>query len=168
MWAKLAYNATRGTTRRERELDAVDTVRLELLSGYRFRVAFGPENVADLTTDVAAPVGEGSGPDSEMLLVAAVANCLSSSLAFSLRKYRNEALHITATADATLSRNAQGRLRMEGIQVKLRLGEAAQNFRLLDRALAQYEDFCVVTQSVRAAIPVTVQVFDGEGQLLTG
>jgi hypothetical protein len=32
--------------------------------------------------------------------------------------------------------------------------------------LAQFEDFCVVTQSVRAGIAVEVRVFDGEGHLL--
>lgn len=33
------------------------------------------------------------------------------------------------------------------------LGAPAATIRFLDRALAQFEDFCVVTQSVRAAIP---------------
>ena len=34
--------------------------------------------------------------------------------------------------------------------------------------LDQFEEFCVVTQSVRAAIPVDLRVFDVEGVLLKG
>ena len=71
------------------------------------------------------------------------------------------------TADATLSRNPQGRLRVASIQVAIHLGVAASTLRQLDRALAQFEDFCVVTQSVRAAIPVEVRVLDDSGALLT-
>ena len=38
---------------------------------------------------------------------------------------------------------------------------------MLERALAQFEDFCVVTQSVRAAFPVDVRVLDSAGTVLT-
>ena len=37
---------------------------------------------------------------------------------------------------------------------------------MLDRALAQFEEFCIVTQSVRSAIPVTVRVVDRAGAVL--
>lgn len=33
----------------------------------------------------------------------------------------------------------------------------------VDRALAQFEDFCIVTESVRAGIPVAVRVHDHTG-----
>ena len=36
----------------------------------------------------------------------------------------------------------------------------------LDRALAQFEDFCTVSQSVRAGIPFTVSVRGPDGRLL--
>ena len=142
-------------------------ITLVLRDAYRFAVDFGTPGAAALLTDVKPPLGTGANPDSEQLLVAAVANCLSSSLLFSLRKFRNEAVPMRTTADATLSRNAQGRLRVAGIEVAIRLGVAGSTLRQLDRALAQFEDFCVVTQSVRAAIPVEVRVFDDSGALLT-
>ena len=148
-------------------MDETNHVTLVLHDAYRFAVDFGLPDAAALLTDVKPPLGTGAGPDSEQLLVAAVANCLSSSLLFSLRKFRNEAVPMRTTADATLSRNAQGRLRVAGIEVAIRLGVAAATLRQLDRALAQFEDFCVVTQSVRAAIPVEVRVFDHSGALLT-
>jgi hypothetical protein len=37
-----------------------------------------------------------------------------------------------------------------------------------DRCLEQFEDFCVVTQSIRAGIPVSVSVVDAEGKVLAG
>jgi hypothetical protein len=37
----------------------------------------------------------------------------------------------------------------------------------LDRALAQFEDFCTVSESVQAGIPVTVSIADGAGTELS-
>ena len=149
-------------------MDEPSTVTLVWREAYRFAVDFGQQPAAaTLLTDVKPPLGTGAGPDSEQLLVAAVANCLASSLLFSLRKFRNEAVPMRTTAEAALSRNAQGRLRVAGIEVAIRLGVAASTLRQIDRALAQFEDFCVVTQSVRAAVPVAVRVLDDDGTLLT-
>jgi len=148
-------------------MDESAALTLAWREAYRFAVDFGPPGSAALLTDVKPPLGTGAGPDSEQLLVAAVANCLSSSLQFSLRKFSNDAVPMRTQADATLARNPQGRLRVAGIQVAIHLGVTASTLRQLDRALAQFEDFCVVTQSVRAAIPVEVRVLDGSGALLT-
>ena len=144
------------------------TIELVLQSDYRFEVDFGMPGVPRLVTDSTAPVGQGAGPDSEKLLVAAVANCLSASLLFSLRKFKNEAVPMQTTASAQLVRNEHARLRMGSIQVEIRLGVPAGALKHLDRAIAQFEDFCVVTQSVRAAIPVGVRVLDGDGVVLAG
>lgn len=86
---------------------------------------------------------------------------------FSLRKFKNHSILMRTTADAKQLRNAQGRLRMDRIEVDIHLGAPAATIRFLDRALAQFEDFCVVTQSVRTAIPARVRVFDSSGRLLT-
>ena len=147
--------------------EPVGTIALTLRAAYQFTVDFGLDGVPPLATDATPPLGSGHGPDSERLLMAAVGNCLAASLAFSLRKFKNDAVGIKATVSAELARNEHGRLRVHGMAVDIVLDEVAAALRLLDRALAQYEDFCVVTQSVRAAIPVTVRVFDGAGVLLT-
>lgn len=140
-------------------------VQLSHEGGLRFLVDFG---MAGLMTDASPPLGEGRGPDSEMLLAGAVANCLAASLAFSLRKYRNPEVPMRARAEAAAGPDASGRPRVQGIAVEIQLGVPAAALRLLDRALAQYEDHCVVTQSVRAAIPVTVRVVDADGVVLAG
>jgi hypothetical protein len=43
---------------------------------------------------------------------------------------------------------------------------AASALEHLDRALAQFEAFCTVTQSVRQAVPVRVTVIDADGKAL--
>jgi organic hydroperoxide reductase OsmC/OhrA len=142
------------------------TIELHQQADYRFEVGFQSAHAAALTTDAAPPLGAASGPNSEELLLAAVGNCLSASLLFSLRKFKNEPGPMHTRAQATLVRNPQGRLRVGGIEVEIKLGVPAAGLKMLDRSLAQFEDFCVVTQSVRAGIPVEVRVVDSEGQLL--
>lgn len=147
-------------------MDSPISIELTQREGYRFEVAFQSAGVAPLATDAPRPLGEESGPNSEELLLAAVANCLAASLLFSLRKYGNEPGPIEAVAAATLVRNEQGRSRVGSIDVRIRLGVAASTMRLLDRAVDQFEDHCVVTQSVRAAIPVRVRLQDIHGVVL--
>lgn len=139
---------------------------LEQVSDYEFRLRFDDTDAPDLLTDEPAPLGHGAGPNPSRLLLAAVANCLSASLLFSLRKFRNDPGKIAAHARATLARNEHGRWRVQRIEVELAMGAAAGSLEHLDRLLAQFEDFCVVTESVRQGIEVQVTVRDGSGALL--
>jgi organic hydroperoxide reductase OsmC/OhrA len=100
------------------------------------------------------------------LLVAAVANCLSASLLFALRKFKNAPDKLVAKARAMLARNEHGRLRVTRIQVELQLAEAAAALEHVERALAQFEDFCIVTESVRQGITVDVSVRDAAGAVV--
>ncbi len=139
---------------------------LEQVSDYEFRLRFDDTDAPDLLTDEPAPLGHGAGPNPSRLLLAAVANCLSASLLFSLRKFKNDPGKIAAHARATLARNEHGRWRVQRIEVELAMGAAAGSLEHLDRLLAQFEDFCVVTESVRQGIEVQVTVRDGSGALL--
>lgn len=139
---------------------------LEQQEDYAFLIRFDAESVPPLLTDEPPPLGRQAGPNPTRLLAAAVANCLSASLLFALRKFRNRPEPVTASVTARLARNAQRRLRVEGMGVEIRLGVAADGLEHLDRALGQFEDFCVVTQSVREGFPVEVSVRDAGGRLL--
>lgn len=143
-------------------------VLLSSRGGYSFDVHFSSATPAHIATDAAPPLGQGEGPDSGMLLAASVANCLAGSMSFMLNKYKNVAVQVGATAQAHASSTPEHGQRISAISVDLRLGAPASTYRLLDRALAQYEDLCVVTKSVRAAIPVHIRVYDCDGQLLAG
>ena len=73
---------------------------------------------------------------------------------------------INVKPPATIDRNADKRLRVQNIHVKLTLGMAASRLAHPDRALEQFEEFCTVGQSVRQGIPTTVEVYHSEGTRL--
>jgi organic hydroperoxide reductase OsmC/OhrA len=143
------------------------TVELVQQGDYRFEARFDNPAIPALITDEPAPLGSGAGPNPARLLGTAVANCLAASLVFSLRKFKNNAEPVRASATVSMVRNAQNRLRIGDIQVGLHLAALAHELRSMARVLAQFEDFCVVTQSVRGGIRVDVRVFDRSGALLT-
>ncbi len=132
---------------------------------YRFSVDFGPD-IAALVADEPAPVGEGAGPSPSHLLAAAVANCLSASLLFAVRKFKEDPGKIAATAVCEIGRNEKNRLRVTSIRVSIALGAAPETLSHLDRALAQFEDFCTVSQSVQSGIPYSVTVIAPDGRVL--
>jgi len=135
------------------------SVELEQLSGLEFRVRFDSPAGAELLLDEPAPLGKGSGPNAARLVAAAVGNCLAASLVFCLRnKFRGNPGRVRATATGRLERNERGRYRIAGIDVSIALPEGAGALPHLDRCLEQFEDFCIVTESIRRGIPVAVKV----------
>lgn len=136
---------------------AVD-VTLDLQKGYEFLVDFQREGVPRLLMDEPPPLGEGHGPSAARVLAAAVGNCLSASALFCLRKARIDVRSMRTSVRASLVRNEKGRLRIGGIQVNIELEVAAEDRPRTGRCLELFEDFCVVTQSVRSGIDVQVEV----------
>jgi uncharacterized OsmC-like protein len=141
------------------------SVSLQQQADYRFEIRFGG-GLPPLIADEPAPLGQGQGPSPAQLLCASVGNCLSDSLLFALRKFKQAPEPLRCDVQAEVGRNPQGRLRILGIHATLRLGVPAGALQHLDRALAQFEAFCTVTQSVRQAIPVRVTVLDADGAAL--
>ena len=143
---------------------AEQTVRVELAQqqDYRFAVRFGGA-IADVIADEPAPLGGGAGPSPIQLLAASVGNCLSDSLLFALRKFKQKPEPISCAVEAGVGRNEQGRLRVLTMKAVLTLGVPGASLEHLDRALAQFEQFCTVTQSVGQGIAVTVEVWDAAG-----
>jgi uncharacterized OsmC-like protein len=132
---------------------------------YQFLVDFG-ETIPRLLADEPTPIGSGQGPSPSQLLLAAVANCMSASLFFALKKFKQDSGGMRATASARVGRNAANRLRIQEIALTIRLGKSGAAIERLDRILAQFEDFCTVSQSVRQGIPLVVAVEDGQGARL--
>ena len=145
--------------------DQTITVSLTQQRDYQFTVVFSG-GVPDLLADEPAPLGEAQGPSPVQLLAAAVGNCLSDSLLFALRKYKQSPEPLSCEIDAHVGRNDQGRTRVLAIDARLKIGVPADTLQHLGRVLEQFEEFCTVTQSVRAGIPVTVHVSDANGAVL--
>lgn len=140
-------------------------VNLAQEQDYRFRIDFG-EAVPVLTGDEPPPLGGGQGPSPVQLLAASVGSCLSDSLLFALRKYKQHPEPLGCTVTTTVGRNPEGRLRVLGMKVLLTLGVAAQRLEHVERAVRQFEQFCTVTRSVGAAIPISVEVRDAAGNVV--
>jgi uncharacterized OsmC-like protein len=141
------------------------TIRIRQVEAYVFTVDFG-EAVPALTTDEAPPIGAGRGPFPEQLLATGVANCLCASLVFALGKFRQDGRGVEAEGRCRVERNAEGRLRIVGIDVGIALGAAAADMPRIDRVIEQFQRFCTVSESVKAGVPVTVAVRDRDGVLL--
>jgi uncharacterized OsmC-like protein len=140
-------------------------IELEQQQGYEFRVSFDSPASGALTLDEPEPLGSGRGPNAARLVAAAVGNCLCASLVFCLKsKFRQTPGRVRAVATGRLERNQRGRYRIAGIDVSITLAERWGEMPHQERCLEQFEDFCVVTESVRAGIPVTVSVLDAEGK----
>ena len=143
-------------------------VTLEQEADYAFTVRFDGSGVDALLTDEPPPLGGNRGPSPSRLLLASLGNCLATSLLFALRKYDNHPGRIRAEITARLARNADGRWRIPKAFVDIRLPGGNDEYRHLDRVLAQFEQFCIVTESVRQGIDVEVTVRDAHERVVHG
>ncbi|HSM06664.1 MAG TPA: OsmC family protein [Longimicrobiales bacterium] len=125
---------------------------------FRFDVTFGDEPWAPIVVDEPAPLGDGAGPNAARLLAAAVGNCLAASLLLCLEKSRVELLDLRATVEGVMERNERGRFRIPSLSVTLEPTVEGEPSARYDRCLDLFEDFCIVTQSIRKGIEVDVSV----------
>ncbi|NIP73175.1 MAG: OsmC family protein [Gammaproteobacteria bacterium] len=142
------------------------TIYLQQLENYEFRVHFDWDAAADLLMDEAPPLGRRRGPNASRLLAAATANCLSASLLYCLNKAEVPDHGLTTSATCTLVRNDKGRLRIGRMEMRLELGEELSGSARLERCPRLFEDFCVVTASLREGIAVEVEIADADGRVV--
>lgn len=132
---------------------------------YKFLVDFG-DGIPPGVVDEPPPLGGNAGGTPTMQLAAAVASCLSASFVFACNKFKKDPGALTTTATCNIGRNEKDRLRVSNIDVQVTLGAPPERLDRLDRILAQFEEFCTVTQSVRAGIPVAVRIAAPDGTIL--
>ncbi|HSM37422.1 MAG TPA: OsmC family protein [Longimicrobiales bacterium] len=133
-------------------------VALTLQDGYRFEADFLQPGVPTLLLDEPQPLGEGRGPNATRLLAAAVGNCLSASALFCLRKARVPVAGMRTGVRATLTRNEAGRIRVAGLRVSIEADVPDEDKARSARCIDLFEDFCLVTESVRDGVSVDVDV----------
>lgn len=139
--------------------DKVTRVTLTLDRGFQF-IATYPDTpaAAPIRLDEPSPLGEGQGPNPAALLATAVGNCLASSLLFCAHKAHVPIESFAATAEAHLARNERGRYRLQRVTVELLPVLPAADLDRLERCKQLFEDYCIVTESVRAGFDVQVTV----------
>lgn len=140
------------------EIASEFTLSVDQVHDYEFRVTFDKPELGGLTLDEPPPLGKDRGPNPARLLAAAIANCLCASLLFCTRRARVELGPIHAEVKMQLVRNENKRLRVGKVEVVIdpRLSEAERE--KAARCLEIFEDFCIVTQSVREGIDISVSV----------
>ena len=125
---------------------------------FLFDVTFDEETWAPVVVDEPEPLGSGAGPNPARLLAGAVGSCLAASLVLCLEKARVPLHALTVRVEGTMSRNEPGRLRIAGLTATMKPAVEGPSGGRFDRCLDIFEEFCIVTQSVRAGIDVDVRV----------
>jgi uncharacterized OsmC-like protein len=126
--------------------------------GFQFVTEFDGEKMAKLLLDEPAPLGEDEGPNAARILGAAVGNCLSASLLFCLKRARVDVAGMRTEVRGHITRNEQGRFRIAGISARIVTEIPPEDQERVDRCLGVFEDFCIVSGSVRQGIEIDVEV----------
>ncbi|MBL8741527.1 MAG: OsmC family protein [Myxococcales bacterium] len=133
------------------------TLHIDQVEGFEFRVRFDKPNHADLILDEPAPLGRDLAPNPARILAASIGDCLSASLVFCLKRRGVVVSGLRSEVKVTLVRNEKKRLRVGRVAVSIHPREPLPE-EALRECLETFEDFCVVTQSVREGIDVSVDV----------
>ncbi len=134
------------------------SITVEQLEDFEFRVRFDKPQYAELAMDEPVPLGKDAAPNAARILAAAIGNCLSASLLFCARKSKVTLGPVQTRVKARIARTEKGRLRIAGVEVEIDPQIAEGEKEKAQRCLGLFEDYCVVTQSVRQGIPVDVTV----------
>ena len=131
---------------------------IRLLGDYQMDVEFDGEKMAHLLVDEPEPLGNDEGPNAARVLGAAIGNCLSASLLFCLRKARVDVANLRTEVRGRIVRNERGRFRIESIQARIMTAVAEEDRARMKKCLEVFEDFCIVSASVREGIRIDVEV----------
>jgi uncharacterized OsmC-like protein len=142
------------------------SLRLERVQNYEFKAHFDWDHLPPILLDESEPLGQRKGPNPSRLLAAAVGDCLSASLLFCLQKAKMEVKDIKTNVTGSLMRNEKGRLRIGKIDVAIMVNLQDGQYDRINRCLDLFEDYCIVTASVRKGIPINIVVTDPKGNEL--
>ncbi|MFW9865331.1 MAG: OsmC family protein [Candidatus Thorarchaeota archaeon] len=106
------------------------------------------------------------GPNPSRLLALGVLGCLSASFIFCLKKRNFKVDDFKAEAEVIIARNEKGFLRIKRIDVDIEpkitnpatLKRAKQCLKSVKDNNSFFEQYCIVTQSVRSGIEVNVNI----------
>lgn len=126
--------------------------------GYKYEVSFDELPGVRIVSDEPAPTGKSEGVTAAMMLSGAVGHCLCSSLLYCLEKSRVKAKDLSADVDLAMERNEKGKWRVKEIKVNMKPVVDDVDSKKLERCMDMFEDFCIVSSSVRDGIKIDVNV----------
>ena len=139
------------------------SLSLELLENFEFKIDF--DEYGYIITDEPPPLGKGEGPNPARLVGAAVANCLCASLLFALQRKKQQLPTLRADIKGEIDR-VDGFWRIVKINVDMQADIAEVDPDILHSVVEQFENFCIVTQSIRRGIPIHVELKSSAGETL--
>ena len=142
------------------------SLTLEKQEGFQFNTQFDHDHFDILVTDEPEPLGSNKGPNPSRILGQAVGNCLSASLVFCLEKSKVLVSALKTEVKGYIERNQDGFLRITKLEVQIMVDFAKEKEHRISRCLSIFEDYCIVTASVRSSIEVNVCVTDAKGKEL--
>ncbi|MGC8792398.1 MAG: OsmC family protein [Bryobacteraceae bacterium] len=135
------------------------TISIEQVKDYEFHVRFDKAEFAPLVMDEPPPLGRHAGPNAARVLAAAIGNCLSASLVFcAARRAGIKLENVRTQVKVQMVRNENKRLRVGTVEVTIDPGLGEEERARLRECIGLFEDFCTVTESVRAGMDVRVKV----------
>ncbi len=134
------------------------SIIVERVENYEFRVRFDNPEFGKWTLDEPAPLGNNKGPNATRALAAAIGNCLSASLMFCLQRSKLVVDSIRSEVIPTVARNEEGRWRIQHLDVKVYVKMTEDEPKRFQRCVEIFENYCIVTSSVRQGIPVDVEI----------
>ena len=144
------------------------TIELDHQRDYLINVHFDWPNAVDVLMDEPPPLGDQAGPNASRMLAAAAGNCLTASLLFCLTKTMDTVPDnaVRTKVICRIIRNEQKRMRVGCLEAELTISEQLEQSPKLNRCLELFEDFCVVSASIRQGIPLQVTVCSHTGEVL--
>ena len=139
------------------DVEKTFSVKMKRSKGFVFQVDFGQKGFGNLIMDEPEPVGGNEGPNASRVLAAAIGNCLSASLLFCLQKSRVDVDGLETKVKGYTRRNDEGRWRISDVDVEICL-DIDRDDDKIQRCLDIFENFCVVSQSIKEGIPISVEV----------
>ena len=130
-------------------------VDIERLSGYDFKVSF-KEGMEPLIMSEPSPLGSGEHPHAGHMLAAAMGHCMCAALLYCMERSRAITGSLSADILTKVERNEAGRLRLTSIRLRLR--PDVNDLEKAKRCAEIFEDYCIVTQSIREGIEIDVEV----------
>jgi len=131
---------------------------ISLVEEMTFKVDLGKMNVKDIfIDDTHHKEEEMQGPNPARLLGMAVMGCMSASFVFCLQKRNFTLDDLKAEADVVAWKNEKGLWRVKEINVDFVISsEDPQVLKRAEQCKKLFEEYCTITQSVIAGIPVNV------------
>lgn len=132
-------------------------VEVEQVEGFELQARFDKPQYGALTMDEPAPLGHDSAPNPARILAAAIGDCLAASFIFCMKRQGVAVSGLKSEVDVEIVRNEHKRLRIGKVDVRI-VPRLEDDVAAREACLALFEDFCVVTQSVRDGLDVRVRV----------